>query len=192
MDEVQATDRFGFFDRILCVFTKPSYLFTRLKQETNVWSTFLTLIVVALVAGAISHGLTTTVLSSFLGAGEFGFGAGLLMSTVSSFVAVLFLFLYAGVVHGICKLFSGTGTYTNTYTVYGYSLVPVYIFNILPFIGAIIGAIYSLVLGTKGLSIVHEIPGVKAFLALFMPAVLVIGLLIIIIIYLLSSFAGVF
>ena len=80
----------------------------------------------------------------------------------------------------------GSGSYTDTYNVIAYSLVPYAILSIVPLIG-FLSFIYSIILMTIGFAKYHNISKGKAVTAAIIPLVIVLVLLIILAIFIFFS-----
>jgi len=110
------------------------------------------------------------------GIGGFGFLYSA-MPFISLGIGIVMTFLYSGLIHALIIAFKGEGTYSSSYNVYAYSMIPYLILSVVPMVG-FLAIIYSIILMIIGLSKVHNLSKGKAALACLLPAVLVIGLLI--------------
>jgi hypothetical protein len=105
---------------------------------------------------------------------ELGYGA--FSPLVRFLLAPMFLlgglFLSAGVVHVLLLMFGGaTHGFGTTVRVFCYANSPT-IFGIVPLVGTLVGAIWSLVVSIIGLREAHETDGWKAVLAVLIPLVI--------------------
>jgi hypothetical protein len=105
-------------------------------------------------------------------------------------ILIFSLFLSAGVVHLLLKLFDGAQHgFGTTLRVLCYAYSPM-IFGIIPVLGSIVGGVWMLVLLIIGLREAHEADGWKAVLAVLLPFVLAMGFLLFLIFVVLATGAA--
>ncbi len=188
-NNLQNKKNLNFFEKIGKIFT-PSFF--QEVREQSILPSFLTFLLVGVVV-LILRFLFSLIITSGYGLGIFS-----IASTLSIFflIAILILgiastFIYSGISHFIIYLFKGKGKFTDTYNAITYSLVPSEILSIIPLIG-MFSFIYSLVLSTYGLSEYHKISKGKAFVAAFIPVLIVLIILITFAVILISSLRALF
>jgi hypothetical protein len=94
----------------------------------------------------------------------------------SPFIMLAMLFLVAGVWHALLRMMGGASQrYGVTARVFAYVQGP-QLFAIVPFAGALVAAIWSVVLAVIGLREAHETSTAKALTAVLLPIVLVLGM----------------
>ena len=126
--------------------------------------------VVVIVAGLISG------LGPIIGPGRFRFG-GWIFSIVGSAIG---LAIGVGILWLISKLFKGNGEYINLLRAGGYASAPTAL-GIIPFIGAIAGAIWAILLMIKAVKETQNTSDGGAIATVLIPAA-VIGLLVLLIV----------
>ncbi len=182
---VENNPEFRFLDKIKYIFTDPDFFFEKVKEEKGILNSFLfylLLLVFFSVLGTFSYLLLANLAGSdllflgFLSTGALFFGM------VGS---IAISFIYAGLVFLFAWLFKGKGSYVDTYNVYAYSMTPYVMGSVIPFLGTLL-LIYFLILATIGISKVHDLSKGKAFAAVFLPAFIVMGALILFFIILLA------
>lgn len=178
---VQNTVEFGFWDKIKYIFSDPNIFFEKIKSEQGIKNSILMYAIVGAFFSVISYAFSFGMMSMISGSygssiGSFGFFY-FALPFVILIIGLIMAFLYSGLIHTIMIAFKGEGTYSNSYNVYAYSMVPYLILSVVPLIG-FLAIIYSIILMIIGISKVHNVSKGKATLACLLPAVLVIGLLI--------------
>jgi hypothetical protein len=108
-------------------------------------------------------------------------GLGLiLVAIVLIFVHLLMLFIGAGWVHLWVWLLGGRKGYMMTLKALSYGDTPYFLIGWIPFIGIIIGAIWSFILWIIGVRELHEISTGKAAAAVILAAVVVLIIIILV------------
>ena len=102
--------------------------------------------------------------------------------SISGFFAILLFvfgflahFIWAGIAHILIRFDKHEGKFKDTYNTISYSLVPVAIISIIPYVG-FLSIIYSIILMTFGLSHYHNISKGRAIIAAITPIILLIVL----------------
>lgn len=179
----------GYFDNIekfKMLFSDPQGFFGKVR-EPNIGGSILLFVIVSLLVGLVSFGfqfiLARSLFGSRFGFSYFGIGFSFLITGVTM------TFVFSGIVHTVVKIFHGKGSYVDSYNIVTYSLVPAAVLSLIPIIG-ILSFIYSIVLMTFGISIVHKIDKGKAVVAALMPMILLIGLVGFLVLWFFFAFAG--
>jgi|TARA_Y100000310_G_C20642614_1_gene794810 hypothetical protein len=177
---VENNTEFGFWDKIKYIFSDPNVFFEKVKLEQGIKNSLLMYAIVgaffSVISYAFSFGMMSMMSGGYGGLGGFGFFYSA-MPFISLGIGLIMTFLYSGLIHALIIAFKGEGTYSSSYNVYVYSMIPYLILSVVPMVG-FLAIIYSIILMIIGLSKVHNISKGKAALACLLPAVLVIGLLI--------------
>lgn len=177
---VKTNAEFGFWDKIKYVFSDPNLFFEKIKLEQGIKNSILMYAIVgaffSVISFAFTFGMISLMAGGYGGLGLYGFFNPALPFVIL-IIGLAMTFLYSGLIHAIMIAFKGEGTYTNSYNVYAYSMIPYLILSVIPMVG-FLAIIYSIVLMIIGISKVHNVSRGKAALACLLPAVLVIGLLI--------------
>ena len=176
-------------DKIKYVFSDIDKFFETFKWERGITNAFLTVLGFSSVSSALSFGMiffSPFGLRQSFGYGYFfGYSSYLIIGIMV--LNIILGFAYAGIVHALIKAFKGTGGYAKTYQVYAYSLIPAFLISLVPLIGWL-SIIYSIILMIIGLSKIHNISKGYSALAIFMPILLVLGILAIFLFYYLRYF----
>ena len=184
-----------FWDKLNYLLTNPNLFFEKIKSEEGMKNAFAIFAMVSFSAGIINYGVNYMmrfILPSPYGIFGYFFSGFLgLFPLVGIFMQLFMSFLYSGIIHLIIKAFKGTGSYSETYKVYAYSMIPFLVLSLIPLIGGI-SIVYSFVLMIIGIATVHNISKGKSALACLMPAIFAIGLAILLIIMIFSGFYGIF
>jgi hypothetical protein len=93
---------------------------------------------------------------------------------------VLFGFIYAGALHIFAKLLRGVGNYSQTYKAFIYSCTPSLLLSWIPHIGPLF-ALWAWYLGIKGLSKLHNVSMLRAFVITLMPIMVPVVLMVILV-----------
>lgn len=108
----------------------------------------------------------------------------------SPLVLLLMLGVSAGLVHVLLLLFGGARHgFGTTVRVFCYSYSPM-LFAIVPFLGGLVGGIWTVVLAIIGLREAHEADGWQAVLAVLLPFVAIIGLGMLLVLAILAAGIG--
>jgi hypothetical protein len=164
--------------------TRPSEAYARVSPTVSVWRPFLFGCLLAFVMNFFSsfyQALLRTVtgrgMSSWLGRdlGENtipAFAAFTISVLVSPFLIPIGLALGAGLIHVALLLLGGAKSgYSATLRSASYSYAPAFV-GIVPFCGALVGGIWSVVLMVIGLSVLHHVSRGKAVAAVLLPCLL--------------------
>jgi len=93
---------------------------------------------------------------------------------LTPFVTVLGLFLWAGLVHLVLMILQGSGGgFRATLRAHAYSAGPA-VFNVVPFLGTLVAAIWSVVIAVIGLREMHRIETWRAVMAILLPIAVII------------------
>jgi hypothetical protein len=172
-----------FTEKIKKVILSPSEFFERIKAEKGISEAFKYLAILSLVnlvVGIVSFMLSIPFisplgnLSSFLPLlGALSTALGIVIPVVIYISSLILSFVGAGFIHLFVKLFKGKGDYSNTYKALIYASTPSLLFGWVPWVGIIFG-LYSFYLSLKGISKLHEVSMVRAFIMLITPIVVII------------------
>ncbi|MBU5689648.1 MAG: Yip1 family protein [Candidatus Aenigmatarchaeota archaeon] len=160
-------EKLNLFDKIIAVFSKPNDFFAYVKNEIGIGSAFVYFAVLSLFSTFVDYILNILFGESPIFVLVISYGLGLALIFVASFVFHIFL-----------KIFDGKSNYEGTFKAYAYSITPSLLFGWIPYI-KMVALLYSIYLGVKGFSIIHEISMVKSFFAFIMPIILLIIMLIV-------------
>lgn len=162
----------------------PGSFFRRLPASGDVGAALLYYLVLGILLAGVGlfwdmTGIFTAAadgaLASELGIGTLDPVIGFLLSPI---LLLLGLGLSAGVTHLLLLMFGGAGGgFGTTLRVfcYAYSAMA---FGIVPYLGAVVGTIWMVVVAIIGLREAHRTDGWKAGLAVLLPFILVIGFLV--------------
>ena len=171
----------NFFKSTKEILLAPSATFRNLKREGTMGRALTFAAISAAIMGAMI-GFTQAILF-ILGTGDVAFGAGILVGTVLAgtllypLFAVLGCYLGGGMLHVLLGLFGAKKyTYNATVRSIAYMQMSSWPFMIVPIVGPMIGGIWILVVQIIGLAEVHETTKGRVALAIFSPAILFIGL----------------
>ena len=171
----------NFFKSTKEILLAPSATFRNLKREGTMGRALAFAAVSAAIMGAMI-GITQGIFF-MLGAGDVAFGVGFLVGAALAgtllypLLAVLGCYLGGGMVHLLLSLFGAKKyTYNATVRSIAYMQMSSWPFMIVPIVGPMIGGIWILVVQIIGLAEVHETTKGRVALAIFSPAILFIGL----------------
>ena len=179
----------------------PSRSFSDLPKRENLGSAFQYLLLLTWVGalGALLWGLLLqdsqlALLKSLrlpIPLESWSPGRSVLIAVVYTIVipilVLVWTFIWTGIVHLVLWILGGAKEgFEATLRVYAYSRGSTALFELVPFCGGLVSAVWSLVLQIIGLSRVHEISGGKAALAVLLPLAFCCILLVAIIV----AFAG--
>ena len=183
---------FGFWDKIKYIFSDPNLFFDRVKSEKGIKNSLLMYAIVALFFSVINFALQF----GLTGRGPMIFGHLISFSyliATSPFanltLGLIIAFAFSGLIHALIKAFKGKGTYSNSFNIYAYSMIPYLVLSVIPLIG-FFAIIYSFILMIIGLSKVHDVSKGKAAVACLLPAIVVFGLMVIARLLLISMFVS--
>jgi hypothetical protein len=165
------------------VILSPSEFFEEIKAEKGISEAFKYLAILSLVnlvVGIVSFRLSIPSisplgnLSSFLPLlGALSTALGIVIPVVMYISSLILSFVGAGFIHLFVKLFKGKGAYSNTYKALIYASTPFLLFGWVPWVGVIFG-LYSFYLSLKGISKLHEVSMVRAFIMLITSTIVII------------------
>ncbi|HLC52850.1 MAG TPA: YIP1 family protein [Candidatus Nanoarchaeia archaeon] len=161
----------SFFGGLKNLFFHPNIFFECVKEE-GLKPAFFAFLLFAVLSGLIEAVISVlsdgiypgSLLLSLLFEGQV-FGA----IAVVVLLKLLFIlggsFILAGIFHLSLKLVKGQGKYQDTYKIFAYSLIPLLLIGLIPWIG-LLGLVYSLVLLVIGLPKYHLIPSLRVSLTI--------------------------
>jgi hypothetical protein len=166
-------------EKIKKVILSPSEFFEEIKTEKGISKAFkylALLSLVNLVIGIVSFTFSITFiyplgnLSKFLPLVD---TLGIVIPVVIYIDSLILSFVVSGFTHLFVKLFKGKGDYSDTYKALIYASTPSLLFGWVPYAGIIFG-LYSFYLSLKGISKLHEVSMIRAFIMLIAPIVVII------------------
>lgn len=148
-----------------------------LKMETGVFqeigadpaATVQAIIVV--VAAALIGGLGV-----LIGPGDFGFGSWIL----SGIFSVVGLTVGAGIIYLVSRMFKAQGDYMSLFRSLGYASAPQAL-SIIPFIGGIVGAVWSIILAIRAVKETQNVVDGTAVAIVLIPAAIVFVIVLILV-----------
>jgi hypothetical protein len=148
--------------------TDPNGFFPALRLTGGLQNPIIYLAIGLLVAG-VARAVYSFVTPSFL---AFGMSGGDISTIiVLPIVGVVGSFIGAGVVHLLLSLLGGVKQpFEGTYRVVSYVMGTMFLFNVVPVCGGIVGGLYGIYLYIVGLANVHECDTGKAAIAVLAPA----------------------
>ena len=196
-ESVSFSGSFDFWDKLNYLFSNPNLFFEKIKLEKGMKNAILTFAIVGVFVDVVSYGARFIMPYGmglfglgYLGLGYFGifrYGFLSIFPFVGFLIALLISFIYSGIIHAIVIAFKGSGTFSETYKAYAYSMIPFLIIKLIPILGYL-SIIYSFILMIIGVSKLHNISRGKAALACLLPVILVIGIFVFFIFMYLSLF----
>lgn len=170
-----AQQNINLLDKIKYILSNPNYFFEQVKNEYGIKNSLITYISVSLfsVVVAISIDFTMSRNVSY-------FWLFYAIVVVLSFV---FSFAYAGIMHLLAISLKGSGTYSDAYRAYAYSMLPFLVLLLIPFVGSI-SIIYSLILMMIGISKLYSLSKGNSAIVVLVPIIFILGLIVLTIIYL--------
>lgn len=164
----------GFIEKIKKVILSPNEFFDAIKTEEGITQAFIYYAILSLIY-SILFGIFYFLMPTFLGPMPFG-ELGIAMIVISYVVGLISVFIYAVITHIFTKIVGGNGNYSATFKSLVYASTPSLLLGWVPMIGVIF-AIFSLYLMIKGISKLHGITMLRAFVAVFIIP-LIIGIVI--------------
>jgi hypothetical protein len=168
------------------VILSPSDFFEEIKAEKGISEAFKYLAILSLVnlvvdiVDIVSFILSIPYisplgnLSSFLPLrGVLSTALGIVISVVMYISGLILSFIGVGFIHLFVKLFKGKGAYSDTYKALIYASTPSLLFGWVPWVRFIFG-LYSFYLSLKGISKLHEVSMLRAFIMLITPTIVII------------------
>jgi len=165
----------------LLLFYNPKEFFESVKEKSIGKSTGLFFIASGIV---LLMGLFLQIVLAGFMSGAFGginYIGGIFGSLFGMFSIIIYIFafafasvfVFAGISHGILKLFGGEGKYLDTCNVYFFSTALAIICTIIPFIG-LLAFIYSIVLMVLGFAKYHNISYGKSVVGAIAPLIFIV------------------
>ena len=167
------------FQRLNSVLNHPSEFFDSIKSEKGIGNVFKYWAVISLLP------IVPVYLLIFAGLSDFSSSFAdyytpvlpihIMLTPILSYVTILFLpFVLAGLTHLSAKLLKGSGDYSASYRATIYGLTPANLFSWIPIVG-FIPVLWSWAVTIKGISTLHEVSMVRAFLiVVLIPLILVV------------------
>lgn len=178
----------NYFEKFKGLFSYPTDFFETIREK-HIGNSLLLFVIVSALSLAASYVISF----SFAGFFSRNFFGVFYWYPIVMFVYFIFLvvgsFVYSGISHLTAKILGGSGSFVDSYNVCTYSLVPFALFLIIPYIGWL-SIVYSIILMSFGLAYYHDISKGKAFVAAFMPVLLVIMFFVLLISLLFIYFGG--
>jgi hypothetical protein len=166
-------------EKIKKVILSPSEFFEKIKTEKGISKAFkylALLSLVNLVIGVVSFTFSITFISPLGNLSTFlplVATLGIVIPVVIYICSLILSFVVSGFIHLFVKLFKGKGDYSDTYKALIYASTPSLLFGWVPYAGIIFG-LYSFYLSLKGISKLHEVSMIRAFIMLIAPIVVII------------------
>ena len=181
---------FGFWDKLKYLFSNPNLFFEKIKGEKGITNALLAFLIIVLSADVVGYGMAYSIglmmpygnfFYGFPSSYLFGFyGLSYFLAIFGFLLSLLISIIYSGIIHAIVIAFKGEGTFSDTYKVYAYSVIPFQILSLIPIIG-LFSIIYSFILMVIGVSKLHNISKGKSALACLMPLIFVLGILVLLV-----------
>lgn len=180
--------KMGLFEKIKKVTFSPSQFFEKIKKERGIGSAFVYLAILSLIY-LIFLIFITSIFHFPLDLRELPYEIQEITTLPTTIVVILiFVFFYvfglamsfvsAGIIHLLAKLLKGKGDYSATYKACIYGATPTYLLGWIPFVGWI-PTLYSIYLTMKGISKLHTVSMIRAFVIVFViPLILLFILLV--------------
>jgi hypothetical protein len=164
-------------EKIKKVLFNPTEFFEEVKKEVGIGEAFKYLVIISLTYAIILM-FFMAILSLFMGFFPAFFGIFVFLIPLGIFsLSLIGSFVGAAILHLFVKILGGKGDYSATYKASVYSSTPSLLLGWIPYVSLLV-FVYTFYLTLKGFSILHEISMGRAFLVLFIPA-LIIGLILI-------------
>lgn len=161
----------------------PTTFFRAMPRKNGTGAAILYYLILGILVAGVS--LFWDLTGAFTGAaGDAGLASELGMDAVNPLIGFLLspvfllfaLFVGAGVTHVVLLLFGGASHgYTTTVRVFSYAYSPM-VFGVVPFLGALVGSVWMVVLCVIGVREAHGTEGWKAAIAVLLPVLLAMGL----------------
>lgn len=161
----------------------PTTFFRAMPRGDGTGAAILYYLILGILVAGVS--LFWDLTGTFTGAaGDAGLATEFGMDAVSPLVGFLLspvfllfaLFVGAGITHVVLLMFGGARHgYTTTVRVFSYAYSPM-AFSVVPFLGALVGSVWMVVLCIIGVREAHGTDGWKAAVAVLLPVILAMGL----------------
>ena len=186
----------GILDKINEILTKPSDFFDSVKYEEGIKGVFKFFTILSLVnlsVGLVDYFLTSFGFLPFSLFSFFPFGGmanipfgqdaiaslgilGFIIPMANYAVGLIGSFIGAAIVYFLIMLLKGTTDFKATYRIIAYAMTPTLLLGWVPFAGFFI-SLYSIYLGTRGVSKICGMPMLRSFIAVFLiPAMLAMSI----------------
>jgi len=163
----------GFVEKIKKVILSPSEFFDAIKAEEGISQAFIYYAVLSLIFD-ILFGLSYIFIPVALTPSMPFKRLGVMWIIISYIAGLIFVFINAGITHIFTKILGGKGDYSATFKSLVYASTPTLLLGWIPLIGVIF-SIYTLYLTIKGISSLHSITMLRAFIAvLVIPSIIAI------------------
>lgn len=165
----------GYSEKLKLLFSKPIEFFN-VVREPKIIKSMLFFLTISTSVLFISLAINLMIMVIYGAMNNLGFmlsSGFLIILLILTFAST---FVFSGIYYLVIRLFKGTGTYTDTYNAYTYSIIPWVILSVIPIIGYL-SFVYSMVLIIFGFSRYHNISKGKAVLVVLIPIIPVIILI---------------
>ncbi len=170
----------AFFQTVKESLFSPTRFFKKISSGDGYWAP----LIYGLIAGIIGNGCAIFWFWLFMGqlipmAGiPFHYSLSVLQIIVPlPFQQAIAILIGSAIIHLCLMIVGGNNNgYKTTFRAIAYSY-SAYLFGIIPFIGLMIGGIYTFILTIIGVKEGHEISTGKAILAVLLPAIVIFGLI---------------
>jgi|GEM_PF-1031778 len=159
-------DEMSLIEKIKKVLFSPSEFFERIKVEKGIGRAFKYLAILSLInlvveIVSLKYPIPLWHIPAILG----------IATPIVKYIGRLILsFVGAGLTHLFAKLLKGKGDYSATYKAQIYASTPILLLGWIRWVG-IIFAIYSFYLSLKGISKLHEVSMIRAFVIILMTGI---------------------
>ena len=165
------------FQIIKAVLSHPTTFFQKVgKGKDNLGFAFGYFAILSLFSGVLSWGVILLIFPFASYGAIYSANLGVspivinIIVGIASFIIGLgFSFLCAGLLHLWILIFGGKNSYIKTYELGAYAGTPSLLFSWIPFIGGLIGFVWSLILLIVGTQQVHKIDRTKTILMYLIP-----------------------
>ena len=183
--ENRASTKFlnALFDTIVMVLTKPQEAFRVMRREGGLGDPVLYMLIMGTAGAVISMVYSMVMRGVGIGAGDHALGAlvgagvgSIFMLFLAPVFALVFLFIAAGITHVCLMIVGGANqSFETTLRVISYGSGSANVFQLVPFCGGMIAAVYSIVVNCIGLATAHETDTWRAVAAILLPVVVCCG-----------------
>jgi hypothetical protein len=165
-----------FIDTARDVLTQPGPFFRTMRREGGLGAP-LVFALIGIVLGSLGSMLARMV-TPFGGFGPYGDYGGLGFSLfVLPVMSLVGLFIAAGILHVLLVLVaSSKHSFETTFRLVAYTSGSTSPFNIVPFVGGLLGAVWALVVLIIGAAESHDVSQGQAAVAVLLPSVLCCGM----------------
>lgn len=166
----------SFVETLKASLSSPELFFRQVKGGAGIAKPFI----YALIISSLSFFVAFTYQLGFDMFGHkfslalpFSFGIAILLMLIFVPIGTVFyLFMHAAICH-LCLMILGAAkeTFAATFRVVCFSAGP-QLFQLVPFVGGIVGSVWNLILLIIGLKVVHETTYARSALAVFLPTII--------------------